>query len=556
MLNRLIVKNFAIIEDIDISFKDGLTILTGETGAGKSLIIDCIHLLIGDRAQNEMIRNGEDKAIITGYFTYNNRFLESYLESLNIETSTNELTIVRVVSPTKSSIKVNNVNITLNDLKNIGKYLVDIHVQFDMMKLLSKENYLDIVDNYRFELTNEYQNKYLSSLEEFNKVKDEYNKLLKHVSDIQAKREEYEYELKEIKGLNLSLNEEEDITEELELLKNYDKIYSLLSESKQIVDGDTLSNLYNLKENIESLKDYQESYKESYEKLNDYYYELESIFEFISHRFRHLDYDPKRLDELETRLHEINQIKKKYNKDISELLEYQEELAKLLSSKEDLDILLKDKKSEVDNSYDLAYQKALDLSKLRKDIASSIQKDIEKNLSDLLLKSRFEIQIKVSEKEADKNGSIFTQKGIDDVEFMIETNIGEGLKPLAKIVSGGEASRIMLAIKSLFIKSRKIPTVIFDEIDTGISGEAAQRVAEKIHSVSLNSQVISITHLPQVAALSKNHIKISKMVKGNRTFTEIKELSVEEKIYEIASLISGNKVTDKQLEYAKEMVLK
>ena len=556
MLNRLIVKNFAIIEDIDISFNDGLTILTGETGAGKSLIIDCIGLLIGERAQNEMIRNGEDKATITGYFTYDNRFLNSILDKLDVDTSSNQLTITRVISPTRSSIKVNDVSITLNDLRNIGKYLVDIHVQFDMMKLFSKENYLGIVDDYRYELTSQYLEKYLTSREDFKVKKEEYQNLLKKAEDIKLKREEYEYSLKEIKGLNLSENEESDIKDELELLKNYDKIYSLLENSKEIIDGDTLEHLYELKNNLESLKDYQDSYKESYERLNDYYYELESIFETISHKFRHLDYDPARLDELETRLHEISQIKKKYSKDVHELIEYQKELETLLSSKEDLEVALKEKKSEVDNLYDLTYQKALDLSKLRKDIALSIQKDIEKNLSDLMLKSRFEVRVTTSDAEKDKEGNIFLEAGVDEVDFLIETNIGEGLKPLAKIVSGGEASRIMLAIKALFIKSRKIPTVIFDEIDTGISGEAAQRVAQKIHSISLNSQVISITHLPQVAALSKNHIKISKAVKNNRTYTQIKELSIEEKIYEIASLISGDKVTEKQLEYAKEMVLK
>ena len=513
MLNRLIVKNFAIIEDIDISFNDGLTILTGETGAGKSLIIDCIGLLIGERAQNEMIRNGEDKATITGYFTYDNRFLNSILDKLDVDTSSNQLTITRVISPTRSSIKVNDVSITLNDLRNIGKYLVDIHVQFDMMKLFSKENYLGIVDDYRYELTSQYLERYLSSREDFKMKKEEYQNLLKKAEDIKLKREEYEYSLKEIKGLNLSDNEESDIKDELELLKNYDKIYSLLENSKEIIDGDTLEHLYELKNNLESLKDYQDSYKESYERLNDYYYELESIFETISHKFRHLDYDPARLDELETRLHEISQIKKKYSKDVHELIEYQKELETLLSSKEDLEVALKEKKSEVDNLYDLTYQKALDLSKLRKDIALSIQKDIEKNLSDLMLKSRFEVRVTTSNAEKDKEGNIFLEAGIDEVDFLIETNIGEGLKPLAKIVSGGEASRIMLAIKALFIKSRKIPTVIFDEIDTGISGEAAQRVAQKIHSISLNSQVISITHLPQVAALSKNHIKISKAVK-------------------------------------------
>ena len=251
----------------------------------------------------------------------------------------------------------------------------------------------------------------------------------------------------------------------------------------------------------------------------------------------------------------MSQLKKKYGKDTKELIEYQETLKKLLQSNEDLDISLKEKRDELSAQYDETYGYALNLSKVRQEVSLNIEKELMNNLKDLSLSSIFKIVINTQKKDDNLSLSIFNENGIDDIDFYIETNIGEGLKPLSKVVSGGEMSRIMLAIKVLFIKSQKISTVIFDEIDTGISGEIAQKVALKIKEISLNTQVITITHLPQVASLSNSHIKISKEVKGNRTFTSIKELSLDEKIYEIALMISDGKVSEKQLEYAKEMVL-
>ena len=555
MLNRLVVKNFAIIEDIDISFHEGLTVITGETGAGKSLIIDSINLLLGDRASVEMIRNGEDKASITGYFTFKNARLNATLNDLDIPFDDNELVISRNVSSKNSTIKINNKVVTLNDLKAVGKYLADIHQQFDMVKLLNKDNYIDIVDGFRFELVKEYKDQYLSSLEELKQKEKEYLSLLDRVNEIKAKRDNYEYELKELETFNLSLNEEEDINSRIELLKNFDKIYALLEETKAVIDKESLDDIYQIKENISKLSEYQSEYQSVYEKINDYYYELEAIYDELKHKLNHMDYDPQELDDLETRKNDLQLLKKKYNKSVEELIAYKDELKVLLQSDEDLDISLKEKKDEFASKYNETYQKALDLSNIRKTVASSIEKDLISNMSDLMLKVNFKIDFVTSKKDENLSLNIFKENGIDEVEFLIETNIGEGLKPLAKVVSGGEMSRIMLAIKALFIKSQKISTIIFDEVDTGISGEIARKVALKVYNMSLNTQVFSITHLPQVASLSNHHLKISKMVNNGRTYTVVKELSLEEKIHEIATMISGGKVTNSQLEYAKEMIL-
>ena len=555
MLNKLSVKNFAIIEDIDIAFKDGLTVLTGETGAGKSLIIDCISLLLGERANLEMIRNGEDKAIIIGEFSFKNIYLSSLLTNLGVEHDDNIITITRVISSTRSYIKVNDTAISLNDLKKISKYLADIHLQFDMTKLLNKENYLDIVDGFKADLIEEYKSKYQSSLLLLKEENNRYQDLLNRVNEIKKNKEFFEYDLKELKAMNFHQGEEEEILEEIAYLKNYDVIYSLLSEIKEISDGSSLEDVYKVKNNINSLAKYQNEYQEIVERVDSIYYELEDIYDTIKKKYSHLDYNPSSLDELETRLNEINQLKKKHNKTLDELITYQNELEKLISATDDNEIILKEEKDKLMSIYQQTYSYGMDLSKVRHQIAKSVIKELEAHLEDLALKSKFDIRINSNKLKEDVDLSIFLESGIDDVDFYIETNIGEGMKPLNKIISGGEASRIMLAFKALFIKANHIETVIFDEIDTGISGEIASKVANKIYEISLISQVITITHLPQVACLSKNHIKISKAINKGRTFTIIKELNLDEKIYEIALMISEGNVTKSQLEYAKEMVM-
>jgi DNA repair protein RecN (Recombination protein N) len=555
MLIKLKVQNFAIIEDIEIDFKDGLTVLTGETGAGKSLIIDCIGLLLGERAASEMIRQGEEKAIVQGVFDNNAPLLRAALEKAGVPEKDGLIEIKRTISSTKNVVKINDTTITLNELKYIMSLIADIHQQFDMVKLFNNENYLAMVDGFNSRLVNQYLDKYLLSFSALKEQASSYNALVKRIDEFNRNQEEYEYAYSEIKALGLKENEEEEINSEISLLENYDKIYSLLMESKELMDGDALNNIYTIKENVSKLSEYQNEYQDYIERLNNAYYELEDMFEEIKKKADYLNYDPEHLDALIERSHAINALKKKYNKTFDELRVYEDELNALLKYKEDYSILLKEEKDKLQAAYDEAYTRALDLHKVREDIGLSITKDLEKTLNELALSCRFNVAVINKEKDADLDISIFNETGIDTIEFFIETNIGEGLKPLAKVVSGGELSRIMLAIKLLYVKAQKIGTIIFDEIDTGISGDVASKVAKKIKELSYGHQVITITHLPQVASLSDHHIRIAKKVSNNRTYTTIKELSLDEKIYEIASLISSGKVTDKQLEYAKEMVM-
>ena len=555
MLIKLKVQNFAIIEDIEIDFKDGLTVLTGETGAGKSLIIDCIGLLLGERAASEMIRQGEEKAIVQGVFDNNTPLLRAALEKAGVPEKDGLIEIKRTISSSKNVVKINDTTITLNELKYIMSLIADIHQQFDMVKLFNNENYLAMVDGFNSRLVNQYLDKYLTSYATLKEQASSYNTLVKRIDEFNRNQEEYEYAYSEIKALGLKENEEEEINSEISLLENYDKIYSLLMESKELMDGDALNNIYTIKENVSKLSEYQNEYQDYIERLNNAYFELEDMFEEIKKKADYLNYDPEHLDALIERSHAINALKKKYNKTFDELRAYEDELNALLKYKEDYSILLKEEKDKLQAAYDEAYTRAMDLHKVREDIGLSITKDLEKTLSDLALTCRFNVAVIGKEKDDSLDISIFNETGIDTIEFFIETNIGEGLKPLAKVVSGGELSRIMLAIKLLYVKAQKIGTIIFDEIDTGISGDVASKVANKIKELSYGHQVITITHLPQVASLSDHHIRIAKKVVNNRTYTTIKELSLDEKIYEIASLISSGKVTDKQLEYAKEMVM-
>ena len=520
MLIKLKVQNFAIIEDIEIDFKDGLTVLTGETGAGKSLIIDCIGLLLGERAASEMIRQGEEKAIVQGVFDNNTPLLRAALDKAGVPEKDGLIEIKRTISASKNVVKINDTTITLNELKYIMSLIADIHQQFDMVKLFNNENYLAMVDGFNSRLINQYLDKYLVSYAALKEQASSYNALVKRIDEFNRNQEDYEYAYKEIKALSLKENEEEEINSEISLLENYDKIYSLLMESKELMDGDALNNIYTIKENVSKLSEYQNEYQDYIERLNNAYYELEDMFEEIKKKADYLNYDPEHLDALIERSHAINALKKKYNKTFDELRAYEDELNELLKYKEDYSILLKEEKDKLQAAYD-----------------------------------EFNVAVNGKEKDENLDISIFNETGIDTIEFFIETNIGEGLKPLAKVVSGGELSRIMLAIKLLYVKAQKIGTIIFDEIDTGISGDVASKVAKKIKELAYSHQVITITHLPQVASLSDHHIRIAKKVVNNRTYTTIKELSLDEKIYEIASLISSGKVTDKQLEYAKEMVM-
>ena len=550
MLKRLTITNLAILENVDIVFKNGFTVLMGGTGAGKSLIIDSLSLLLGQRASSELIRQGESKAVIRGEFEASSPKLEATLSSLNIPFD-GVLTIERVIGKTKSSIKANGVSISLGDLSKLSPLLANIHSQFDAMKLLNPENYLSLIDSYRPSMVDPYMENYRLALASYREKQAHYEELEAKKKKLESERDFYEYQYNELKGMALEEGEQERIENEISLLRNYDSIYSLVQDSSSIVHGEALEKLYDLNKNIAKLVSFQSQYQESSKRLDDAYYELEDIFSTLKGLFSSLDYDPARLEELEQRDSELSSLERKYRKSISELISYQAELESMLGKGSTFAEDLEQAKADAEGAFEEAYEKGSDLSKIREQVASLIEKNMKKSLRDLLLRDEFKIAFAPLKKDL----SSLKEDGIDEVQFLLETNVGEGLKPMEKIISGGETSRIMLAFHSIFLSSNKVGTAIFDEIDTGISGEASKAVANKIYEISLSTQVIAITHAPQVACLSDHALLIEKNVKEGRTSTSIHELGLEEKIDAVANLISNGKITEKQREYAKEMVL-
>ena len=551
MLLKLHIENFVTIEDVTINFFDGLSIITGETGAGKSLMIDSLSLLLGERANLDMIRQGKDKAIIEASFKENNPYLRVFLNKLGVF-DTDIITIRRTISDTKSSAKINDTNVSISDLKIVGSFLADIHEQFEVTKIFDEENYLDMVDGFKRDLIDEYLNRYRSSLVELNEQKKIYEDLLSKQSDVEKNREYLEDELKELESYPLHEHYQEELENKISLLLNYDKIYELVEKTKELSNGNALDDLYEIKENVSKLSEYQNEYLDDASRLNDLYIELDDLIRETKRKFSDIDYNPNELENLENELSDLKQLKKKYKLDELGLLARIDELKKLLMNKEDFAILIEDEFKKYDSLFKKTYEIASDISKIRQETAKMVEKEMINHLANLGLDSKFEIVINVTPLSEDI--SIFKEKGIDSVSFFIETNKGEGLKSLGKVVSGGEASRIMLALKIIYLKSKKINTIIFDEVDSGISGKIANLVAKKLYELSLDSQVIAISHLPQVARNAKTHYKISKITKDNRTLTKIKELNFDERIEEIAGLISDGKVTEKQLAYAKELL--
>ena len=545
MLKRLSILNLAIFENAEVSFDGGFTVLTGATGAGKSLVIDSLSLLLGARASSDLIRQGENKASIVGVFSVSSSRLKGLLDAMEIPYE-DELVIERNISHGKNTIKANGVALSLGDLNRLARILADIHNQFDFARIIDPDNYLSIIDGFAFEKLAPYKARMAESYASYQKEAAAYEKLRQEKATIEAQKEFYSYQYEELKRAALFSGEEEELDREISLLKNYDKIYSLTQEVSSIVHEDFLDRFYELVKTLGKLADYQNQYKDSHAALEENYYAVEDGIASLKKNLGDLDYDPSRLEGLLQRQADLAALKRKYKRDYETLVTYRDELASLLNAEKYSDDALTQKKEAVEKARQEALTKAKELSAVRKAVAKSIEKEMGQTLTDLLLRASFHIEFGDAE---------LSEEGTDQVAFLIETNIGEGLKNLDKVVSGGEASRIMLALKSVFIKANKVGTVIFDEIDTGLSGEAASAVARKIAEIAMSTQVIAITHLPQVASLSDHHILISKQVRNGRTYASIKELDLEGKIEEVAHLISGDNLTKTQLEYAREMVL-
>ena len=557
MLREIKVKNFAIIEDIEVSFSPNMTVLTGQTGAGKSLIIDAIGLLLGARADLDMIRYGETESIISATFNNLSSFTKEAITNLGYSFD-EELVISRVISSNgKNSIKVNNQSVTLNQLKQIGLYLGDIHVQHDTYRLINKDNYLSFLDDFKDKtFLKEYNNYQLKRLKYFETMK-KYNDCLKKSKDLSNKIEFLAFQKEELEALSLEENIDIKIENEIEKLSNFDKIYTNLNEAYEHLTDEVLNldSLYEAANNLGKIKEYDLDYATHNEVLLDAYYQIEEVRSALYKAKDSLDFDPMYLDELNSRIYEINKIKEKYKMSVNELIKYLSEITLELSLATNFDETIKELENDIKKAHEELVKSAKNLRSLRVKEAKSVEKALISECNNLDLENtKFEIIFNDIDTTDYLNHQIFFENGIDIVDFYITFNVGEPLKPLHKVASGGELSRIMLAFKSIYLKKNQLSFMIFDEIDSGVSGVTARKIANKMKEISQDTQVLAITHLPQVAAIADTQLYILKEEENKRTKTVVKELSYEERITEIAIMLSGLELSEGILQTAKMML--
>ena len=557
MLQMVRVKNFAIIEDIEVNFNKNMTVLTGQTGAGKSLIIDAISLILGARADLDMIRYGETESTITAVF---NELSIDAIECINNlgYNFNSEITITRVISNTgKNVIKVNNQNVTLNQLKQIGLYLGDIHVQHDTYRLINKDNYLSFLDDFKDKtFLNHYNNYQVKRIKYLDALK-KYNDCLKKSKDLSNKLEFLQFQKEELEALSLEEDIDLKLEAEIEKLSNFDKIFTNLNEAYQNISDDVfnLDSLYEAAMNLGKIKEFDPEYTSNHEALLDAYYQIEEIKSYLYKAKDALDFDPDYLDDLNSRLYEINKVKEKYKMSVNELIKYLADITLELSLITNFDEAIKELKNDIIIKHQDLVKTSNTLRSYREKNTRRCEKAIVKECVDLdLAHTKFEIIFNEVDLTDPFNSSIFLENGIDVVDFYISFNIGEPVKPLNKVASGGELSRIMLAFKAIYLEKNPLSFMVFDEIDSGVSGVTARKIAMKMHEISKRTQVLAITHLAQVAAIADTQLYIAKEEESKRTKTVVKQLSYDERITEIAIMLSGMELSSGILQTAKALL--
>ena len=548
MLNKLVIKNLAIIEDAEISFSPFFNALTGATGAGKSLVIDSLKLIFGKRADSDLIRYGSDEASVSATFTNLNDKTKSYLKTLDIESDS--LSILRVISrKDKNVVVINDKPTTLNELKNLSMLIGDIHEQHDTMKLLDPNTYLDILDSYGdFEnLKNSYvllRHSYYEALKTLEKAKAETTKN-DELLDI------YKYQQDELLKSKLDPNELTLLEKEITALTHQEKILSNLNVTYQNlnkIDEDNL--IFEGVKAIEKVENYEITYGELKKRLESAYYELDDIKEELSDQIELIsNYNVLELDNLKERFYFLKELEVKYNKSISELIDYKYFLESEILRRENFEAYTLKLTKDVDAAYKKAYQKGLELHEARIKVSKRLEKDFVSHLKELAIDYvLFEVEVKENKTKE------LLETGIDEVNFLLSLNEGEPVKPFHKIASGGELSRSMLALKILYGKSHDLGLMVFDEIDLGISGYQASRVASVLKDLSTKRQVITITHLPQVAAKADKHFDIKKQPLKGRTVTLINALKDEDRVTHIAYMLSGSNITEGAILHAKSLL--
>ena len=551
MLRELKIENLAIIDELDLEFGDGLIVLTGETGAGKSIILSGINLLIGEKASVDMIRDGEDHLLAQGVFEINEEQAEELSARFGIDVEDNEVIVRRYFDRnSRGKVYVNGVRVSLTNLKEIMGTLVDIVGQHSHQMLLNKNNHVRLLDKFLGEEGKELRGNINRVYLKYKEVSNKIDEIEKNRQEAIEKREFYEFQLNEINRVAPEVDEDNRLEEEYKKLFNAGKIKDKILDSNiQLRDGEinALHFINNSRRNIESLCKYGEEFEEILEKLEKIYYELEDCIDMLDTADRDIDIDENRLQKVIERLDLINKMKSKYGATIEEIIEFRDSIAEKINLLEENSFevkkLLKEKK-EAEEEY---WKLALELRELRLKKALEIEKLLEQELQFLKMgDARFHIVV-------DKNEHM-GNNGSDSIEFLISTNIGQGMKPLWKIASGGEVSRIMLALKVIFSRVDNIPILIFDEIDTGVGGETVRKIADKLREIGDHAQVVSITHSPAIAARAHEQFYIKKETVNNKTSTTVKKLDAKGRVVEIARMLAGENVTEAVLKHAEELL--
>ena len=550
MLLEISIKNFAIIEAISLNFEKGMTVLTGETGAGKSIIIDAMNMMLGARATTDVIRHGAPKAEIEGLFSIeNSRALQEIFDEQGLELGDEIIIRREILQNGRSVSRVNGQMVNLSVLRSIGQYLVDIHGQHDQEELMRPQLHIQMLDGFGDADFLELKQAYQINFDAYRKMRKQLLEIKKNQEEHKARIEMLEFQMAEIESASLQPGEDLKLNQERDKLLNHKNIADTLTNAYTMLDNEEFSSLANVRSamnDMESLEEYDVEYREISTSLSESYYVLEDVTKRLEDIIEDLDFDGNRLMQIESRLDLIHAITRKYGGNVDDVLMYFAKITEeynLLTgnnlSSDDMEAELK--KLEV-SLVDLATK----LASARHNLAQQLEIEIQQELKDLYMeKAQFQVQFTKGK---------FTREGNESVEFYISTNPGEDFKPLVKVASGGELSRLMLAIKSAFSRKEGKTSIVFDEVDTGVSGRVAQAIAQKIHKIGQNGQVLAISHLPQVIAIADYQFFIEKISNDHSTVSTVRLLTVEERVEEVAKMLAGENVTEAALSQARELL--
>ena len=550
MLLEISIKNFAIIEEISLNFEKGMTVLTGETGAGKSIIIDAMNMMLGSRATTDVIRHGAPKAEIEGLFTVeSNRHLTALFEEQGLEW-TDELIIRREILQNGRSVsRINGQMVNLSVLKAVGQHLVDIHGQHDQEELMRPQLHITMLDEFGDAAFFQTKAAYRQTFEDYKRLRKQVVELQRNQQENKARIEMLEFQIAEIEAAALEVEEDVRLEQERQRLLNHKMIADTLTNAYTMLDAEEFSSLSNVRSamnDLESIEEYDTSYKELSGQLAETFYALEDITKRLEDVVDGLEFDGNRLMQVESRLDLIHSITRMYGGQVKDVLEYLAQITKEYSLLTGSDHSSEDLEKELKRLEKSLVSLAQDLSDQRHALAQALENEIQQELADLYMdKARFQVRFSKAK---------FNREGNEAVEFYISTNPGEDFKPLVKVASGGELSRLMLAIKSAFSRKEGKTSIVFDEVDTGVSGRVAQAIAAKIHKIGQNGQVLAISHLPQVIAAADYQFYIEKISDEHSTVSTVRLLNREERIEEIAKMLAGEDLTEAARQQAEQLL--